>query len=593
MTTASTRNQTYAGFPTDAGPAGPDGAAGHVAMGAVPVEGRAAPGAPEGAGPYGYGGPDPVGAPGPVGSGRPSSDRRDVIVIGGGINGLTAAAYLAKAGLGVTLVEARDGLGGMAANGDIEPEFSMPVCAHLLSHLHKDIIKDLGLYKHGLTYAARRLETTALDEDGAHLTLPSDPVRARAAIGQISPQDAETYGPFLARMMRLAEALSPGLLAAPAAGAAGRDPNAAAQAAARALRRLTPDDLRVLGQAGHGRVNDLLERDFDHPLLSGLFAFDASLGGTQPPSAPGTILPWLHRLMGECAGMRGALGLPKGGIGAVAAALRTSAATHGADIRLGVPVRSILVEAGRAAGVVLGDGTRLRSSSVVSSLDPQTTCLGLLGPNYLDVELVRRLKRWRSRGVTGKVNLSLNGLPRVRGLGPEHLGGRLVLCPSAAYLDSAFRPVKYGEMSPFPALEVIIPSLTDPELAPPGCHVMSVIVQYVPYLASAEANEALRRQLAKAVIDRLSFHAPDLPDLARKVAVLTPRDLEAAFGTRGGHWHQGDIAPDQIWSHREMSGLGVEGLTLCGAGSHPGGGVSGLAGRRAAKAVVAELETSR
>ncbi len=501
----------------------------------------------------------------------------DAIVIGAGVNGLTAAAYLAKAGLSILVLEARDLMGGMAANGEIEPGFSLPVCAHVISRLDPPVVKDLGLYKRGLSYAARRLETTALDEDGAHLTMPADPVRARAAVAQIAPQDAEGYGLFLARMGRLAAAFEASSLT----GEAGQD-------LAGALKRLPAEEARALAFASHGRLTDVLDGEFDHPLIKGALAFDAGLGASQPPSAPGTVLPWLHRLTGECAGMRGMLGLPKGGIGAVAKALHVVATEAGARVQFGTAVRSILVEGDRAVGVILANGARVRCRHVLSSLDPQSTCLGLLGPRFLDVELVRRLKRWRSKGVTGKVNLSLDGLPRFRGLAPERLSGRLVVAPSLDYLESAYRPVKYGEMSTYPALEVIIPSVSDPDLAPDGRHVMSVVVQYVPYLAPNDANEALRRQLAKAVIDRLTFHAPDLPDLVRKVAVLTPRDMEAAFGVRGGHWHQGDLAADQMGPNRRVAGLQVDGLTLCGAGTGPGGGVSGQAGREAAKAVIAE-----
>ncbi|MGF1454577.1 MAG: phytoene desaturase family protein [Alphaproteobacteria bacterium] len=502
----------------------------------------------------------------------------DVIIIGGGINGLTAAAYCAKARLSTLVLEARHLVGGMASNGDIEPGFSLPVCAHVISRLDPRVVRDLGLYKRGLTYAVRRLETTALDEDGAHLTLPADPVRARAVLAQVAPQDGEEFGTFMARMNRLAAAFA-------ASSLGGREKGLDA---ARTLKRLPAGEARALAMATHGRVTDVLDQAFDHPLIRGALAFDAGLGATQPPSAPGTLLPWLHRLSGECAGMRGTLGLAKGGMGSVAGALHAAATEAGARVQFDTAVRSLLVEGDRVAGVVLASGARVRSRYVLSSLDPQSTCLGLLGTRHMDVELVRRLKRWRSKGVTGKVNLSLDGLPRFRGLAPERLAGRLVVAPSTDYLESAYRPIKYGEMSTYPALEVIIPSLSDPDMAPAGRHVMSVVVQYVPYLASPEANEALRRQLAKAVIDRLSFHAPDLPDLVRKVAVLTPRDMEAAFGARGGHWHQGDLAADQLGPNRRIDGLLVDGLRLCGAATGPGGGVSGEAGRDAARAIIAE-----
>ncbi len=522
---------------------------------------------------------------------RPLPERVDVVIIGAGHNGLVAAAYLARGGLSVLVLEARDTIGGMAANGEIEAGFTIPVCAHVLSHLNRDIIKELGLYEHGLAYAERRLETTALCEDGRHLRLPADPAHARAHLADLSPKDAAPLAGLMGEVNRLAGLVresfdqpAPDLHVPMAEGTR--------RAIAKALRKLSPEESRSLAFAAHGRVRDVLERDLEHPLLKGLLAFDAGLGASQPPGSPGTMLPWLHRLTGECAGLRGALGLPTGGMGAVVRAMLAAVQGAGADIRLRAAVRSIMVEGGQAAGVVLGDGTRVRAGHVMSSLDPQTTCLGLLGTRHLTVEWVRRLKRWRGRGATAKVNLSLDGLPAFRDLPMEALAGRMVLAPSIDYLESAFRPVKYGEMSSYPALEFIIPSLSDPELAPPGKHVMSVVVQYVPYLGSAKANEALRRQLAKSVIDRLAFLSPQLPEMVRKVAVLTPRDMEAAFGTRGGHWHQGDLAPDQLWSHRRLDGLVISGLSLCGAGAHPGGGVSGQPGRLAAKALLAEMEVA-
>ncbi len=502
----------------------------------------------------------------------------DAVIIGAGHNGLTAATYLAKAGWQVVVLEARESIGGMAGSQELEPGFMVPHCAHLLHSLSGEVVKDLNLHKYGLGFAQRRMATTGVNPDGETITVESDLTKTRSHLAAGAPADVAAYGALMHRMNRLAEPLKAMKTALPDLRTGSQDPRLPDSA----LRKLGPEDARHFAHLLHGRVADLLDTEFDSPLLKGLLAFDSCLGGDHPPRSPGSALHWLYRQTGRTAGVRGALGQPKGGIGALAEALSAAAQDGGAEIAVGVPVRSILHDQGRICGVLTGTGQMIRSGMVLSSLDPQTTYLGLLGPEHLDVETVRRLKRWRSRGVTAKINLTLDELPLFRALKDGQSAHRLVLGAGIEDLEAAYRPVKYGDMSTVPVMEVVIPTLHDPGLAPEGRHIMSIIVQYVPYLPDPAANETLRRRLASVAVERLAAYAPDLPGLVREVDVMTPRDLETIFGVRGGHWHQGDLSPDQAWHGRRFSGTGTEGLILCGAGSHPGGGVTGLCGKRAA-----------
>jgi phytoene dehydrogenase-like protein len=333
-----------------------------------------------------------------------------------------------------------------------------------------------------------------------------------------------------------------------------------------------------------------LEERFSLPLLKGALALDAVLGTNLGPRSPGTVLSLLYRV----AAPRGAdcLSLPQGGLGALSEALARAARAAGAEVRTGSAVERILVRDDHAAGVVLAGGEEIAATTVVSSADPKSTFLKLLGSEHLDAGFVRRVSQVRSRGLTAKLHLALDRLPQFPGLAEELLPGRLLIAPSADYVERAYNHTKYDEYSAAPMLEITIPTLADPGLAPAGRHVMSVIAQYAPYaLAAGWATQ--RQAFADRVIDTLGAYAPQLRDSIRAMELLTPPDIEREFRITGGHWHHAELALDQFLMVRPVPGAAqyhtpVPGLFLCGAGCHPGGGVTGLAGRNAARQLIRE-----
>ncbi|MBV8342878.1 MAG: NAD(P)/FAD-dependent oxidoreductase [Gammaproteobacteria bacterium] len=348
--------------------------------------------------------------------------------------------------------------------------------------------------------------------------------------------------------------------------------------------------MRELLRIGYMPVHDLLEEYFALPLLKGALALDAVLGTNYGPRSPGTVLALLYRAA-AAAGVD-SLCLPQGGMGAVSDALAGAARAAGAELRTGAPVERILVRADRVTGVVLASGEEIAAGTVVSSADPKSTLLGLLGAEHLDAGFVRRVTQVRSRGFAAKLHLALERLPQFPGVDAQALRGRLLVAPSADYIERAYNHTKYDEYSQAPMLEITIPTLTDPALAPPGSHVMSVIVQYAPY-ALAGGWDTQREAFAERVIATIAAHAPDLRARIRAVELLAPPDIEREFRITGGHWHHAELALDQFLMVRPLPGAAqyrapVPGLFLCGAGSHPGGGVMGLAGRNAARQLLRE-----
>jgi len=347
--------------------------------------------------------------------------------------------------------------------------------------------------------------------------------------------------------------------------------------------------MRDLLRVGGMNVYDLLEEHFQDPLLKGALGFDAVLGTNFGPRSPGTVLTLLYRLAAQAAA-GGGLSQPVGGVGALCEALAHSATAHGAEIRTRTPVKRILVEADRAAGVELESGERIAAATVISSADPKSTFLQLLGTAELDTGFVRRVTHLRSRGLAAKLHLALDRLPAFSGAAESDLRGRLLISPSLEYLERAFNHAKYGEYSSAPALEITVPTLNDPSLAPPGQHVLSALVQYAPYaLKDGWLDE--RERFTALCLSLLERFAPGLSGSVVGVELLTPADIEQEFRISGGHWHHGDLAFDQFFMVRPVPGAAqystpVPGLYLCGAGCHPGGGVIGTAGLNAARQVL-------
>lgn len=514
-----------------------------------------------------------------------STTRYDCIVVGAGHNGLVCALYLARAGRSVLVLEAGAQPGGAAITREFMPGFQVSACAHLLHLMSPRLMQELNLSAHGLKFAAEHLSTVALSAQGHHLTFASD-----SAFGAPAP-DVAAYPFWRSRMQRLARALHPVLLAAPPRLGSGewRD-GAALLRLGWAIRRLGRDDMRELLRIGGMCVHDLLEEQFTSPLLRGALAFDAVLGTNLGPRSPGTVLSLLYR-MAAPAGPE-SLAQPEGGLGAVTRALGRAAVAAGAQLRTSAPVARILVQDDRVCGVTLASGEEIAAPVIISNADPKTTFLGLLGSEHLDAGFVRRIAQLRSRGLAAKVHLALDALPQFRDLDPDALRGRLLVAASPEYVEEAYNHAKYREYSAAPALEITVPTLADPALAPAGRHVMSVIAQYVPYdLAGQWPGQ--RQDFIQKVIDTLARYAPQLPGSVCGSELLTPQDIEREFRISGGHWHHAELAFDQFFLVRPVPGAAqyrtpVPGLFLCGAGCHPGGGVMGLAGRNAARQVMRE-----
>jgi phytoene dehydrogenase-like protein len=523
----------------------------------------------------------------------PSSQARyDCVIIGGGHNGLVCAATLARGGRSVLVLEAAARVGGAAVTREFAPGFRVSAGAHLLHLMPADLLRELKLESHGLEWAARGMATTALVPGGARLSLGAE----EAGRG-LSAEDAAAYAAYSARMRRFAAALVPMFSRLPPRlGTTAWADRIALLRLGWQIRRLGRRDMRELLRIGGMNVYDLLEENFDSAALKGALGLDAVLGANFGPRSPGTVLTLLYRLAGEFAAGASGLSQPKGGLGALCDALAKAAAAAGATIRTGAPVASIRVEADRTAGVVLESGENIDAGCVISSADPKTTFLRLLGSRHLDTGFVRRVNHIRSRGLAAKLHLALNRAPVFSGVSETGLRGRLLLAPSLQHIEHAYNHAKYGEFSAAPVMEITVPTANDPSLAPAGQHVLSAIVQYAPY-ALKEGWQSGRQRCIDTALDGLERYAPGLRASIVGAELLTPADMEAEFGMTGGHWHHGDLAFDQFLMVRPVPGAAqyrtpLDGLFLCGAGCHPGGGVMGIAGRNAAQEVLKVSQNS-
>ena len=508
-----------------------------------------------------------------------------VVIIGGGHNGLAAAYYLAKAGMKPIVLEARGTIGGGAITGDIHPGFTCPTLTHRTC-LHADIARDMDLARHGVEFLLPSVELFAPDTDGRPVVLFADPARTTEALRLRSAKDADAYSAYRATLARIA-GVAGGLLTQPPPDIdrpGARDAWNLLKVGRRVRALGTRDAYRLLRWAPMP-VADLMGEWFETDLLRAALSAPALSGTMFGPRSAGSGLVLLLQHANEQ--LAGGASHVRGGPGALTSAMAAAARAAGADIRTNARVERILVANNTVAGVLV-DGRELPATSVMSAIDPKSTFLRLVTPTDLGPDFRSKVQHYRAAGTVAKVNLALSALPAFRGAtSPEWLSGRIHIGPTMDYMERAFDRAKYGEVPEEPWLDVAIPSILDPDLAPHGCHVMSVYAHYAPFrLRGAEWNAAAQ-PLLQTVLKTLDTFAPGTSGLVIAAQVLTPADLESEYGFHGGHIFHGELALDQLFAARPLLGYAryetpIRGLYLCGGGTHPGGFLTGASGRLAA-----------
>ncbi|MCA1584528.1 MAG: NAD(P)/FAD-dependent oxidoreductase [Acidobacteria bacterium] len=521
----------------------------------------------------------------------------DAIVIGGGINGLVCAAYLAKAGRKTLVLEARASVGGGACTNTIAPGFRIPRLAHATGPLRRDVVDHLQLASRGLSFVSGPTELAALDPDGGAVVITHDPATTADGLRRRSAHDAAAWPRFVATRAALGKVIgslftiSPPSVDEPTA----RDGWHVLRTL-RAFRALGRDDAYRLLRWGPMPVADLVSECFDGELLRATLAGDGIFGTMFGPWSAGSGMASLLVAANEAVAAPNSR-FVEGGPGRLADLLGTIVREAGSEVRTQARVIKVVVRGDRARGVALENGDEVNASLVVSGLDPKRTLLQLCDPVDLAPEFLWRMRHYRAKGAVAKVNLALSALPAFRKVDRDTLTGRVRIGPDLDYIERAFDHAKYGRFSPEPWIELTIPSLLDPSLAPPGAHVLSAYVQFAPYAlrpsnGSATVDWDIERQaLGQAALRTLEEHAPGLRALVVALEVLTPLDLEREWGFTGGHIFHGELALDQLLTMRPLLGWGdyrtpIDGLYLCGSGTHPGTGLTGGSGANAAREIL-------
>ena len=519
----------------------------------------------------------------------------DVVVIGGGHNGLTAATYLARAGRKVLVLERRHVLGGAAVTEEVFKGFHFSVCSYVVSLLRPEIIRELDLPSHGLEILPLDGTFTPMP-NGDHLWRVNDHAKTRREIARHSRLDAEAYDEYGRAMVEMGRFVKPILGMLPP-DPASLDPRGLKQLLflLQRFRRLPRLDQYNQVQLMTMSAVDFLDQWFETDVLKATMSASGIIGTFLGVRSPGTAYVLLHHYMGEIDGAFRSWGLARGGTGAISNAIASAARAAGVDIRSQADVGKVLVRGNQVRGVVLKNGDEIPARIVASSLDPRLTFLRLLEPGLLPVDFVEDVGRFKFRGSSAKVNLALDALPDFTCLpGPgAHLRGAISISPSVDYMERAYDDAKYGRFSQKPYIDIVIPSLTDPSVAPPGKHVMSCFVQYAPYHLKDGTWDEQRDALGDAVVETLAEYAPNLPGRILHRQVLTPLDLEREWGLSEGNIFQGELTLEQLFFLRPVPGWAqyttpIRGLYMCGSATHPGGGIMGAPGRNAAKKILAE-----
>ncbi|HET6267729.1 MAG TPA: NAD(P)/FAD-dependent oxidoreductase [Acidobacteriota bacterium] len=517
------------------------------------------------------------------------SNKYDAIIIGGGHNGLVTAAYLAKAGKKVLVLERRHLVGGAAVTEEIFPGFKYTVASYVVSLLRPEVIRELDLPSFGLEILPLESTLTPLP-DGNYLARWADHAKTRQEIMRHSIADAEAYDQFGKLMYQMAVMVKPILgMVPPEIGSFNLSDLLKLQGLGKQFRSLGEKYLYDMHKLMTMSSADFLDEWFETECLKATMSASGIIGTFLGPRSPGTAYVLMHHYMGEIDGNFRSWGFQRGGMGAVSESIAGAARHFGAEIRLEAPVQEVIVKSGRATGVVLEGGEEIHADMLASSLDPKRTFLKLINPSHLPEDFVEKIKNYKIRGSSGKVNLALGELPNftcMPGEGP-HLRGAISISPTIEYLERAYDDAKYGNFSQKPYMDVIIPSMIDPSMAPPGKHVMSIFVQYAPYQLKGRTWDEAREDFGDAVVNTLSEYAPNLKNAILHRQVLSPWDIEQRFGLTEGNIFQGELSLDQLFFLRPVAGYAqfrtpIRGFYNCGSGAHPGGGVMGAPGRLAA-----------
>jgi len=524
-----------------------------------------------------------------------------IIIIGAGHNGLVTAVYLAKAGYKPLVLERRAVIGGACATEEFHPGFRASL-ANSGGPIVPQILKDLQLERHGLAYITPEVRVCALNPDGPPICIYEDAQRTSAELAKTSAHDAASYSEFFSTFSRIGKALRPLLTMTP--------PNIDSPSKSElwnlgklgwAIRGLGKKDEYRLLRYGPMAVADLAAEWFDTELLRAAVATRGIFGAFAGPWSAGTSVGLLLQAATDGNAIAPAT-FVKGGMGALTESLKAAATSAGAEIRTDSEVSQIVVENEKVTGVVLEGGEHIPAWTCVSDADPGITLLELLDPGELDPNFRIKAQNYRALGTVAKVNLALSALPDFRGCDKlkliEHLSGRIHVGPDIDYLEHAFDAAKYGDFSPQPYLDITIPSLTDASLAPSGAHVMSIHAQFAPYKLKEGNWDSRREELGDTVINTLSAYGPNLKELIVARQVITPLDLERTYGLSGGHIHHGEMSIDQLFAFRPLIGWAqyrtpIKGLYLCGAGTHPGAGITGAPGFNASREIIKDLKRGR
>jgi phytoene dehydrogenase-like protein len=524
------------------------------------------------------------------------AETRDVVIIGGGHNGLVTAFYLAKAGFKPLLLERRSLVGGAAITEEFSPGFRCSTLAHSAGPLLPEIVRDMQLERHGLKLITPDVGVTALAPEGRALMLYNDAKRAADEIAKFSTKDAQQYGVLHESLKKIGSVIGDALKLPP--------PNIDSPSSSdlwsmfqtgRKLRKLGKKDMYRVLRWGPMAVADLVAEFFETELLRAVVAARGIFGTALGPWSAGSSLVLLLRAAGD-PHPAGSASFAIGGAGAITQAMAAAAREAGAEIRTGADVAEVVVKDGAAVGVRLANEHGIATKAVISNADPRRTLLKLVDPTHLTPDFVQKLKNYRMPGTVAKINFALSGLPTFKALNGNDaaLRGRIHIGPEIDYLERAFDESKYGSFSTQPYLEVAIPSLTDPSLAPSTKHVMSVYMQYAPFKLKAGDWNAQRDALGNTVVKTLGEYAPNFSGLVEDAQIITPKDLEETYGLSGGHIFHGELALDQFFTMRPLLDWAryhtpIRNLYLCGSGTHPGVGLTGGSGANAAREILKHL----